>query len=74
MAKMAADSKVVFSEVDRGCNLDRYDAKPVTCSCACPQHREPPPATKNFKPRPGAWVAGRFFRNAAGEWAPRTDV
>ena len=69
MAKMAAVSKVVFSEVERGCALDRFDAKPLTCSCACPQHREPTPATKTFKPRPGSWVSVMYFRNSAGEWA-----
>ena len=74
MAKMATSTKVVFSEVERGCALDRFDAKPLNCSCSCPQHRESPKATKNYTPRAGAWVAGRYFRNAAGEWALRTDV
>jgi hypothetical protein len=74
MAKMAATTKVVFSEVERGCALDRFDAKPMTCSCSCPQHRETPKGSKNYTPRKGAWVAGRYIRNAAGEWALVIDA
>ncbi len=74
MATMATVSTVAPVRVDRACALDLFDAKIITCLCACPEHRAAPPATKTFKPRPGSFVSVRYFRNDAGEWAPMSQL